>query len=171
MTWLDIIFAVTFVLFALFGFARGLIAEVFSLLSWVVALYVGAHYGELAMPLLEGWMPAAKFHALIACVLLGIVTFAGVSVVGALLGKSINASIFAPLNRMLGLLFGAARGAIVIALMTLLGLQLGLAETEVWKTSKLSHAATTAAQLLDGLVDFDALLQQQKIFDRPGTDG
>lgn len=99
--------------------------------------------------------------------LVGIVTFVLVSVIGALLGKSINASIFAPINRMLGLLFGAARGAIVIALLTLLGLQFGLAEAEVWQASKLRDAATTSADLLDSLVDFDALIRQQSIFDRP----
>lgn len=167
MTWLDILLLVVFIVFAVLGFARGLIAEVFSLLSWVAALYMGAHYGEIARPLLEGWVTTEKYQGLIACLLVGILTFAVVSVVGALLGKSINASIFAPINRMLGLLFGAARGAIVIALLTLLGLQFGLAETEIWKASKLSGAATISADLLDSLVDFDALLRQQSIFDRP----
>lgn len=167
MTWLDLVLIVVFLVFAVLGFARGLVAEVFSLLAWVAALYIGSHYGEVAKPLVEGWLAVEKFHGLLACVLVGIVTFVLVSVIGALLGKSINASIFAPINRMLGLLFGAARGAIVIALLTLLGLQFGLAEAEVWQASKLRDAATTSADLLDSLVDFDALIRQQSIFDRP----
>ena len=44
MTWLDIIITVVFLVFAVLGLMRGLVAEVFSLLSWVVALYVGSHY-------------------------------------------------------------------------------------------------------------------------------
>lgn len=169
MTWLDIVFMIVFFVFSVLGFVRGLVAEVFSLLSWVAALYIGSHYGEAARPLLEGWIATEKYQGLIACLLVGIVTFVVVSVVGALLGKSINASIFAPINRMLGLLFGAARGAIVIALCTLLGLQFGLAESAVWKASKLGNAATTSAELLDSLVDFDALIRQQSIFDRPSV--
>lgn len=167
MTWLDIVIMVVFFVFAVLGFMRGLVAEVFSLLSWVAALYIGSHYGEAAVPLLAGWVGSEKYQGLIACLLVGIVTYVVVALAGALLGKSINASIFAPINRMLGLLFGAARGAIVIALLTLLGLQFGLAEAEVWKASKLSNAATTSADLLDSLVDFEALIRQQSIFDRP----
>jgi uncharacterized membrane protein required for colicin V production len=70
---------------------------------------------------------------------------------------------------MLGMLFGAARGAIVVALCTLIALQFGLADSAVWKASKLRTAATTSAELLDSLVDFDALIRQQSIFDRPSV--
>jgi uncharacterized membrane protein required for colicin V production len=68
---------------------------------------------------------------------------------------------------MLGLLFGAARGAIVIGLLTLLALQFGLEESPVWQASKLRTAATTSAQLLDGLIDFDALLRSETLLGRP----
>lgn len=169
MTWLDIVFTVVFLVFAVLGFIRGLISEVFSLLAWVAALYLGAHYGELAKPLLEGWMSAEKYHGLIGCLLVGIVVYAIVAVSGVLLSRSISASIFAPVNRMLGMLFGAARGAIVVALCTLIALQFGLADSAVWKASKLRTAATTSAELLDSLVDFDALIRQQSIFDRPSV--
>lgn len=54
MTWLDLVLIVVFLVFAVLGFARGLVAEVFSLLAWVAALYIGSHYGEVAKPLVEG---------------------------------------------------------------------------------------------------------------------
>lgn len=169
MTWLDIIITVVFLVFAVLGLMRGLVAEVFSLLSWVIALYIGSHYGELAKPYVASWVTEPQFQGLVACLLVGLVTFIVIAIVGVLLSKSINATIFAPINRMLGLLFGAARGAIVIGVLTLIGLQLGLQDAEVWKASKLRVAATTSAELLDSLVDFEALLRNQSVLGRPSV--
>jgi membrane protein required for colicin V production len=169
MTWLDIIITVVFLVFALIGLMRGLIAEVFSLLSWVVALYVGSHYGELARPYVESFVTNAKYQGLVACVLVGIVTFIVVTLIGILLSKKINATIFAPINRMLGMLFGAARGAVIVGFLTLIALQFGIEDQAVWKASKLRMAATTSAELLDSLVDFEALLRNQSIIGRPSA--
>jgi len=75
--------------------------------------------------------------------------------------------VFGPLNRMLGLLFGAARGAIVIAVAVLIGLQFGLQDETWWQAAKLQPSATVAADLLDSLVDFDALMRSQIFVDLP----
>ena len=167
MTWMDIVILVVFLVFSVLGLARGLIAELFSLLSWVIALYVGAHYGELAKPLMSSWMTDSPFQGLAACLFVGVIAYVVVALIGALLNKQISASIFAPINRMLGLLFGAARGALVVGFLTLITLQFGLQESETWKASKLRLAATTSADLLDNLVDFEALLRNNSILGRP----
>jgi membrane protein required for colicin V production len=169
MTWLDIIITVVFLVFAVLGLMRGLIAEVFSLLSWVFALYVGSHYGEFARPYVESWVTSVKYQGLVACLLVGIITYIVVALIGILLSKKISTTIFAPINRMLGLLFGAARGAVVVGVMTLIALQFGLEDDDVWKASKLRGAATTSADLLDSLVDFEALLRNQSILGRPSA--
>jgi uncharacterized membrane protein required for colicin V production len=72
-----------------------------------------------------------------ACVAVGIAAYAVVSIAGVFLSRSIQASVFGPLNRMLGLLFGAARGAIVIAVAVLIGLQFGLQDETWWQAAKL----------------------------------
>lgn len=169
MTWLDIIITVVFLVFAVLGLMRGLIAEVFSLLSWIVAIYVGSHYGELIRPYVDSFVSNVKYQGLVACVLVGILTYILVALIGILLSKKVNATIFAPINRMLGMLFGAARGAVVVGVLTLIALQFGLQDAEVWKTSKLRTAATTSAELLDTLVDFEALLKNQSMLGRPSV--
>jgi membrane protein required for colicin V production len=167
MTWIDITIASAFLVFSVLGLVRGLVAEVFGLLAWVLAIYIGAHYGDLAAPLLGSWIAEPRLQRLAGCLLVGVAAFTIVAVLGALLNRSLSASVFAPVNRMLGLLFGAARGAIVIGLLTLLALQFGLEESPVWQASKLRTAATTSAQLLDGLIDFDALLRSETLLGRP----
>lgn len=167
MTWIDIIILIVFLIFSVLGLFRGLVSEAFGLLAWVIALYVGAHYGEIAKPIAVSLVSEPKFQGLVACLVLGVLVFGVISVIGALLNKQISASIFAPINRMLGLLFGAARGAVVIGFFTLIALQFGLEDSDVWKVSKLRLAATTSADLLDNVVDFESLLRTNSLLGRP----
>ncbi len=167
MTWMDIVIVVVFLVFSLLGLARGLVAELFGLLAWVVAIYLGSHYGEVARPVFESWNIEPRVQAMLACLMVGVVVFTLIAVLGGFLSRSIGASVFAPVNRMLGLLFGAARGAIVIGLLTLLALQFGLEDSSVWQASKLRTAAVTSADLLDSLIDFDALLRNETLQGRP----
>ena len=167
MTALDYLILAIFLIFAIWGMVRGLIAEVFSILSWVAALYLGSHYGEAVAPWLESTIDSVTLRQLIAAIAVGIAAYAVVSIAGVLLSRSIQSSIFGPLNRMLGLLFGAARGAIVIAVAALVGLQFGLQDETWWQEAKLQPSATVAANLLDSLVDFDALVRSKTFVDLP----
>ncbi len=167
MTALDYLILAIFLIFAIWGMVRGLIAEVFSILSWVAALYLGSHYGEAVAPWLESTIDSVMLRQLIAAIAVGIAAYAVVSIAGVFLSRSIQASIFGPLKRMLGLLFGAARGAIVIAVAVLIGLQFGLQDETWWQEAKLQPSATVAANLLDSLVDFDALMRSKTFIDLP----
>lgn len=167
MTALDYLILAIFLIFAIWGMVRGLIAEVFSILSWVAALYLGSHYGVAVAPWLESTIDSVTLRQLIAVIAVGIAAYAVVSIAGVFLSRSIQSSIFGPLNRMLGLLFGAARGAIVIAVAALVGLQFGLQDETWWQEAKLQPSATVAANLLDSLVDFDALVRSKTFVDLP----
>jgi membrane protein required for colicin V production len=167
MTALDYLILAIFLIFAIWGMVRGLIAEVFSILSWVAALYLGSHYGEAVAPWLESTIDSVMLRQLIAAIAVGIAAYAVVSIAGVFLSRSIQASIVGPLTRMLGLLFGAARGAIVIAVAVLIGLQFGLQDETWWQEAKLQPSATVAANLLDSLVDFDALVRSKTFVDLP----
>ena len=166
MTVLDYLIIAIFLAFAIWGLLRGLVAEIFSLLAWSAALLLGARYGELAAPLVE-WLESPKHRTIAACVLVGIGAYVIVSVIGALLSKSIKSSIFAPINRMLGLLFGAARGCIVVGVAVLLGSQFGLQDAAWWKSARLRPAALTAAEIIDYVIDFVPLMRKQELLDLP----
>ena len=55
----------------------------------------------------------------------------------------------------------------VIAVVVLIGLQFGLQDETWWQAAKLQPSATVAADLLDSLVDFDALMRSQTFVDLP----
>ena len=167
MTALDYLILAIFLIFAVWGMVRGLIAEVFSLITWIAALYIGSHYGEVAVPLLESSIDNLMIRKLLASLAVGIATFAVVSIIGVYASRAIQGSVFGPLNRMLGLLFGAARGALVISVLVLIGLQFGMQDESWWQGAKLQPAASVGAHLLDSVVDFDALVKSQTLIDVP----
>lgn len=160
MTGIDYLILASFGAFSLWGLVRGLIAEVFSLASWLIGIWAGIHYGAQGESLLTGWLDDPLLRAILGGFIIGVAAFALVSIVGALLSKLINGSIFGPVNRMLGLFFGAARGLVVIALCVLVALQFDLEQAEWWQKSQLRPAATTAAELLNSLVDIQSLIKR-----------
>lgn len=160
MTPVDYAIILVFGVFSIWGLMRGLIAEVFSLASWVIGIWVGIHYGALGESWLQGWISDPMLRSVLGGFVIGVLAFAIVSVVGALISKLINASIFGPVNRMLGLFFGAARGLVVISLIALIALQFELEQTEWWQASRLRPAVTMGAELLNSLVDIQSLVKR-----------
>lgn len=167
MTTLDFLIVAILLVFAVWGLMRGLIGELFSLASWFGALFVGSHFGDLAQPLFEDWISTPALRGLLGCLVIGIVAFAVISIAGGLLSRKIQASVFGPIDRMLGALFGAARGVVVVGVLVLIGLQFGLKDQAFWKAAKLAPTASTAAELLDTLVDLKSLMKDQGFVDLP----
>src|SRR5690348_3573292 len=110
----DIVILSVLALSVLIGLWRGFVAEVLSLACWIAAFWVAWMFGDAVAAWYGQWLhePAARIVA-------GYLTcFAGVLVAGALLGwvlrKLIQGSGLSGTDRMLGMLFGFARGALLV---------------------------------------------------------
>lgn len=120
----------------LFGLFRGLFREGFSLLIWAASLLIAYSFGDLVAPAMTSFVPNPTF-AFPAAVL---VIFVLGLVVGSLLMRLGTALIentgLSPLDRLLGLVFGALRGG-VIAVVVLVMLRPVVGETPWWRESRL----------------------------------
>ena len=121
MTAFDIIAIAVMVISLGFGFWRGLVREVLSLLSWVAAFWLA----RLFAGVVAGWMPASWTHhglryaiGFIAVMLVSVIVLTLMSVLVARLVKvaGLTAS-----DRMLGAVFGAVRGLLLVVVLVLLG--------------------------------------------------
>ncbi|MGI4983236.1 MAG: CvpA family protein [Janthinobacterium lividum] len=115
LTVFDYVVLAVVVLSALRGAWRGLVAEAFSLIGWIVAFTLGARYAGRIVP----WIPAnwpggtlTQWLVGFATVTVGVMLLAGVG--SALLGRLTEASGLRSVDRSLGLLFGAARGLLLV---------------------------------------------------------
>lgn len=114
MNWLDYVIIVIIGLSALFAALRGFMREVVSLLGWVVAFVAASQLSGRVEPLIAPYIDSDGVVALAAFV----AVFIGVLILMWLFGhllklvvKSIGLSWF---DRLLGILFGLARGTLIV---------------------------------------------------------
>jgi membrane protein required for colicin V production len=116
----DILVIAIIGLSALFGFIRGFLREVLSIGAWIVA-GLAAWFG---LPFLRPFARQYISHELIADVAAGIATFVIVlvvaSVVSHMITRSVRESSLGALDRSLGILFGIARGAVIVSVALLI---------------------------------------------------
>jgi membrane protein required for colicin V production len=151
MNTVDYILVVLMAISGLVGVLRGFIREALSVLVWILALWGAARYGGQLGPLLGGVLedPVLQLWAGRTLAFVGIL-FAG-SLLGWLAGYLIRNSAVTGTDRVLGLLFGLARGVIAIVLVILVLEEAGFASESWWQRSKLIPYAAAAGAEFWGL--------------------
>ena len=120
LTAFDVIVLILVVLGAFGGLARGFVGEIVSLLAWIagiVAVRLFYAPGKVIAAKLTGTEAGG---AILAFAVLFLIAFILVRVVGGSLSKGTKSSVVGPIDRLLGLGFGAAKGVLGAALLFLL---------------------------------------------------
>ncbi|MFC3214527.1 MULTISPECIES: CvpA family protein [Novosphingobium] len=116
MTGFDIAVLLLVGLGALFGFIRGFVQEILALSAWVFAVFAIRLFHTPATEWLAGHVGSESGAGVLAFALLLGVPFAAVKLVAGWAGSKSRASVLGPVDRVLGLGFGAVKGVIVIVL-------------------------------------------------------
>jgi len=103
-----------------FGFLRGFVTEVLSLLAWVAAIIALKAFHGAVTKLLTGPIGTPGGAAVAAFALLFLVVFIGVKLLARQIGGATRRSIVGPFDRVLGAGFGALKGLIGATLLYLL---------------------------------------------------
>ncbi len=118
MTWVDLAVLGVLAVSALLAFMRGFVAEVLGIGAWIGAGLAALWAGPLARPQVEIWMDQfVKMPALVTPVAFGGVFLAALIIMLILsrwIGELVRNSILSGLDRSLGLVFGLARGAVLV---------------------------------------------------------
>lgn len=136
MGWIDIGLLCVLGLSVLVGLLRGFLYEVLSLVGWVVAYFAAQWLSPVVAQMLPVGAPGSALNAgaAFAC------TFVVVLVVWGLLSwlvkQLVQASPLSVVDRLLGAVFGLARGLLIgLVFVTLAGLT-PLTKTEAWRASQ-----------------------------------
>ena len=137
MNWIDYTILGVLALSVLVGLWRGLVSEVLSLASWIAAFWVAWTFGPMVAAQFEHSisLPAAR-------ILLGYgLCFVVVLIVGALLRFIARRLLWSTglggLDRLLGMLFGFARGVLLVTLVVFLAGFTALTREAGWQHSLL----------------------------------
>ncbi len=160
---IDVLFVLVLVLSLLAGAWRGLMRELLSLLSWVVAAYVAWRFHGLLMGPLGGVIHSPGARQAAALVLMFIAAVVVLALVSHLLVSVLKRSPLRGTDRALGAVFGAVRGVVLIAATVLLVEATPLQKSLWWQGSSLVPQARAPAQWLRvtverGLEQFQAPL-------------
>ena len=138
MTLFDIAVIAIVGLSVLLSIIRGLVREVLALAAWVVAFLTA----NLLAPAAAAWMPdalAAEELRLLAgflCVFLGVLI--AMSALAILVSKLVKSAGLGLEDRLLGGVFGLARGLLVVMILVLLAGLTSLPRQAVWRNAVLS---------------------------------
>jgi membrane protein required for colicin V production len=128
------------------GLLRGLIKEVLSLGSWVVALIVANMYAEVLAPMLPDLIPGAMLRLIVAFIALFIGVKILMMLVGMLVDAVVKASGLTVADRVFGGLFGALRGAVFVLAAVIVCGMTSVPRQPFWKNAMLSPHAEAAAR-------------------------
>ncbi|MGH6989287.1 MAG: CvpA family protein [Stellaceae bacterium] len=115
MNTLDIIVVVVLVISAGFAFARGLVREVLSIVAWLGAAAIG-FFGYPRLAPFMRFLPAGTIRNVGAGAAIFIVVLIILSIVTGMIAHRVSQSGLSSLDRVFGLLFGLARGALLLCL-------------------------------------------------------
>lgn len=138
----------------LLGLARGFVRESIALLAWLGGIWLAWRYAPLLQPQLES-IPGGELAQAWAArgIILITVLMVGWLVATILAYMLRHSGLSLAIDRLLGMLFGVLRGAVVIALVVLLAQYLQLEQTRWWERSKLLPYATTSAGWIQGFAE------------------
>lgn len=130
----------------LLGMVRGFVAEAVAVLAWVCGLWLAWRYAPLLEPYMAGALgePPVRTWAARVIIVMAVVVLGWL--VSALLSYLLRHSGLSVLvDRLLGLVFGAVRAAVIIAAFVLLAQFARLDQARWWQKSRLMPYATEVA--------------------------
>ena len=149
---LDIVIVALLLVSTLISLVRGFVREAFSLAVWVLAFWVSwSFFRDLEVPLRE-WIGSPTARLGIAFALLMIATLAVGGLVNFLIIQLVERTGMSGTDRLIGMVFGAARGVLLVAVLVLLAGLTPLPEESWWMESALVGYFEELAFWLRGLL-------------------
>ncbi|MHA6494472.1 CvpA family protein [Pseudomonas borbori] len=136
-TWVDWAIIAIIAVSSLISLSRGFVKEALSLLTWIIAGVVAWMFGGALSHHLSGLIETPSARVIAACAILFIVTLLVGALINYLIGELIRVTGLSGTDRFLGMVFGAARGGLlVVVLVGLLSLA-PVQEDPWWQQSTL----------------------------------
>jgi membrane protein required for colicin V production len=147
----DIAIIAVILLSAIIGLFRGLVRELLSLLGWIIAIWVAWVYAPQFAELFS-FITSPDVRKAAAFIALFLVTLVLIAVLSHFISKAISGSALKATDRTLGMVFGALRGILLIAVITILIQSSPFAKEGWWTGSALKVYFIQIAQYVISLL-------------------
>ena len=137
MIWLDYALIIIIAASALFGFFRGIVREILSLIGWVFSFWVALRFSHNLTGLFEGMIANEGLLYGVSFVALLIVTLIACMLVSYFVGRFVKLSGLGFVDRGIGAVFGIFRGLLIVTVLVFFGNMTPLAAGESWQQAVL----------------------------------
>lgn len=137
MNWADWVIVTLIAVSALLSLKRGFIKEALSLLIWVAAFIIARLFADQLSAVLASYIDTPSARVVAAFVLLFVLVLFTGAVINNLIGMLIRATGLSSTDRLLGMVFGIARGCILIVVAVALLAMTPVKQDRWWAQSTL----------------------------------
>lgn len=116
----DIAIIAVILISGLISLWRGFIKEALSLVVWLAALFISISFREPMALVLAPYIEAPSLQIVVAFIILFVLTLIVGGLINHLIGHLVKASGLTGTDRFLGLIFGLARGVLVVLIVLML---------------------------------------------------
>ncbi len=131
LAWVDWVIIAVIAVSALISLTRGFVKEALSLVTWVIAGLVAWMFGGAFAELLVGYIETPSLRVMAACAILFVLTLILGGLINYLIGQLVLVTGLSGTDRFLGMVFGAARGVLLVVVVVGL-LSLAPVEGDEW---------------------------------------
>ena len=138
MTGVDLVLALIFAVSILVGVMRGFIKEALSIISWIMAIWLGLTFCHEAGELLGRYVkiPAESFRTWAGFAAVFVGTLFVFSIINFMLTKLLVRGPIKGTDRVLGIGFGFARAIAIVVALIIVGRGMGMSTADWWSNSK-----------------------------------
>ncbi|NNF16159.1 MAG: CvpA family protein [Gammaproteobacteria bacterium] len=148
----DYLIIAVIVVSMLVGFFRGFFPELVSIGTWILAIFAAWHFNGLVEPYLQGKLGSVVAELWASRLIIFVVTLILGGLVGQLISLIIDKTGLSGTDRMLGLVFGFARGAVIFGVLVIVGQLLGFTKEPWWPESRMIPIGERIAETLRVMV-------------------
>lgn len=147
MNWADTTIIVIILLSAVISLFRGFVREVLSLVAWVAAFWAATMFTPVAAGALTPYVAVAGARTVIGFVGILVGTLLVFGIINFLVGKLIDSTGLSGPDRLLGAVFGLARGAAIIVVLVFLAGLTPVPRSDWWRQAQMIPPFQTLAMI------------------------
>ena len=156
MAWIDLVIIGIISLSALISLIRGFVKESISLVTWVVAGILALRYYAPMADLLEPFINSVTLRQWVGGGILFVATLIVGAIVNFIVSQLVSKTGLSGTDKALGVVFGAARGVLIVTMVVLLASLTPMPEASWWQESSMIEYFQQLAGWIKGVIPADA---------------
>ncbi len=157
MSWLDLVILGVIALSALISLIRGFVKESISLVSWIVAGLLALRYFPAMAELLEPFVAAPTIRDVAGFAIIFIFALVVGAIVNFIMSQLVSKTGLSGTDKALGVVFGGARGVLIVTMVVLLASLTPMPEASWWQDSASVGFFQQLAEWLKAIIPADAV--------------